>query len=672
MKEIDVLWIILIILGSVGLTWFQYAKQLKTHSKRALLFAVPRCLAYICLGLLFLDLEINQNEVVTEKPDLIIGIDNSMSVAQLSDTTKLKEKVSAFINDDNLNDAFNINSFSFSEDYRQLDSLNFNGRQTNISRFLTDVTKIYRKDTSPILLFTDGQQTQGQDYKYNVVPESRTLIPVIVGDTTNYTDLKIDRLNANSYAFLNNQFPVEVFVSSNSDSDIKTEFLLKSNGKILAKKAVEFSENQKSQNFKLYTKAVQLGVTTYTAELAPVSEKNVQNNTRKFAVEVIDERTKILMVYDKLHPDIGMFKKSIANNAQKEFELRTIDEDLTDIGSFNLVILYQPNSSFNQLYSLINNQGINHIVVGGTHTDYRFLNRMQAHFTKNTTNATEEYYPMNNKSFGNYQQEELDVNSFPPLENEFGDITLKTEADILQYQRIDGFTTEQPLIMTVSERQRKVAYIFGENMWRWRMKSFLNQGDFKAFDRFLDQLIQFTSSNETKKRLVSNTKSFYNQGDVNTISVQYFDRNYVFDPNKKITLSLTNKENGQKYSYAFLMKDNKYAVKINDLKGGDYRYTINVEDENASESGEFKVIDFMIERTFYRANKEKLEVLSDTFFYEDQLQNLKEYLTSSQEFKPIQKNIAKKESLINWKILLVFIVVFLGIEWFSRKYYGLI
>jgi len=672
MKEFDVLWIILIILGSLGLTWFQYAKQLKTHSQRALLFAVPRCLAYVCLGLLFLNLEISQNEIITEKPDLIIGIDNSVSISQLSDTTSLKEKFVAFINDDDLKNAFNINSFSFSEDYQQLDTLDFKGSQTNISSFLKDVTKIYRKDTSPIVLFTDGQQTQGQDYKYNPVPNSRKLIPVIVGDTTRYSDLKIDRINANSYAFLDNRFPVEVFVSSNSNTTIKTEFLLKANNKVVAKKAVEFTEENKSQNFKLYTKASQLGVNTYTAELVAVSEKNTQNNTQKFAVEVIDERTKILMVYDNLHPDLGMFKKSIANNTQKEFELRTIDEDFSDIGSFNLVMLYQPDTSFNRLYTLINDQQISHIVICGTQTDYNLLNRKQSHFSKIVTNATEDYYAIDNKSFGSFQQENLDVNGFPPLKNRFGDITLKTEADILQYQRIEGFTTEQPLIMTVSERQRKVAYIFGENMWRWRMKSFLDEGDFKAFDRFLDQLIQFTSSNETKKRLVSNTKSFYYQGDVNAIVVQYFDRNYVFDPNKKITLTLTQKETLQNYSYAFLLKDNKYAAKINDLNGGDYTYKIEVEDENVSESGEFKVIDFMIERTFYRANKEKLEALSDTFFYENQFENLKEYLTTSQEFKPIQKNIAKKESLINWKILLVFIIVFLSIEWFSRKYYGLI
>ena len=121
-----------------------------------------------------------------------------------------------------------------------------------------------------------------------------------------------------------------------------------------------------------------------------------------------------------------------------------------------------------------------------------------------------------------------------------------------------------------------------------------------------------------------------------------------------------------------MLKQNSYAVKLDDLHGGDYAYSIKVDDEALAENGEFKVIEYMIERSFYRANKESLETLSDTFFYIDKLEDLKQYLNSSQKFKPIQKNIEKTESLINWKILLVLIIVCLSFEWFSRKYYGLI
>lgn len=672
MEELDVLWVALIVVLSLGLSGFQYAKQLKTNTKRALLFAIPRALAYICLGLLFLNIEFAQVQTITEKPKLIVGVDNSISISQLSDTSQLKPKVRNLIEDEALNEAFDVSAYAFGESYQALKTLNFEATQTNINSFITDITKIYREESTPMLLFTDGQQTQGQDYSYNNILKNRTVIPVIVGDTTNYTDIKIDRINANTYAFLNNKFPVEVFLSYNGKANVETEFTLKLNGQVISRKPITFAKDQKTNTFTIYTKASKLGVNTFEAEVQPKSEKNIQNNTQKFAVEVIDERTKILMVYDVLHPDIGMFKKSIQSNYQREFSLKQIDDDLSKIPEYNLVILYQPNQKFEKLFSTLKSQNVNYIMVCGTQTDYNFLNRAQSHFSKDVTATTEDYFAIENPSFGNYQQEVIGVKDFPPLKNTFGDIDLQTEAEILYYQSINGFSTNQPLIMTVSENRTKAAYIFGENIWRWRMKSHVTEGDFKLFDRFLDQLIQFTSSTETKKRLVTQVKPFYNQGENNTIGVEYFDRNYVFDPNKKITLKLTEQESKQNYSYGFVLKDNTYNVGINDLNGGDYTYKVEVEGENLVEGGQFKIIDFMIEKTFYRANKEKLEALSDTFFYENNLSGLKDYLSSQQKFKPIQKRIEKKESLIDWEMLLVLIIVFLSIEWFSRKYYGLI
>ena len=226
--------------------------------------------------------------------------------------------------------------------------------------------------------------------------------------------------------------------------------------------------------------------------------------------------------------------------------------------------------------------------------------------------------------------------------------------------------------MTVSDDNQKSAFVFGENMWRWRMRSYVDNGDFKTFDRFLDQLVQFVSSNETKKRLVTDVKSFYNKGNQNIINVQYFDRNYNFDPNQKITLKTTDKETRKTYSYNLVLKNQSYSTRINDLPGGNYDYQIEVKNQNLTDSGQFKIIDFVLEKSFYRADVEKLSQLSDTIFYADQFKDLKDYLATQQEFKPLQKSIDKKQSLVNWWVLLVLIIVFLGFEWFSRKYHGLI
>ena len=672
MSGMQVLWVVLIILISAGLSWWQYQKQFKRQFKRAFLFAIPRFLAYICIGLLLLNPKIQQTSYYTENPNLIIGVDNSMSIAQLTDTTTFKSNIQKFIQDEDLNDAFDIQAYSFGENYKSLDTLNFEDTQTNISAFLQEMSKIYSSEESHIILFTDGQQTLGRDYVYSARASQKNTIPVVVGDTANYVDTKINRINANRYAFLNNRFPVEVFLSYNGKKNIDTEFLLKREGKILERKKLSFSKDKTTENFKIFLKAENIGVNTIKAELKPVDEKNTQNNTQEFAVEVIDERTKILLLYNKLHPDIGMLKKSITSNPQRQLELQKINNNTGDLATYNLIILYQPDASFNLALEFLDNQNLNYMVIGGTQTDYNFLNTKQNHFTKTLSNAEEDYYAEYNPGYSSYQFKDIDFENFPPLKNKFGDVNNLAEVDILLYQNIDGFATRQPLMMTVSDDNQKSAYVFGENMWRWRMRSHVESGDFKTFDRFLDQLVQFVSSNETKKRLVTDVKSFYNRGNKSIINVQYFDRNYNFDPNQKVTLEATNKETSKRYLYNLVLKNQNYTTKINDLPGGNYDYQISVKNQNLTDSGQFKIIDFVLEKSFYRADVEKLSQISDTFFYANQMQVLKNYLTTQQEFKPLQKSVDKKQSLVNWWVLLVLIIVFLSFEWFSRKYHGLI
>jgi hypothetical protein len=673
MNDLMGLWLVLIIGLSFGLTWLQYHNQFKKNKTRVLWYAIPRFLAYLCIGVLLLNPKIKQVSYFNEKPDLIIGLDNSMSIAQLTDKKAFQNKINSFLDDEELQKAFNMHAYTFGEDFKPYDSLDFSEPQSNISQFINGVSKVFTSKNAHLILFTDGQQTLGSDYSYATKSIKTEIIPVVVGDTTNYIDTKIDKINTNPYAFLNNQFPVEVFVSSNAEKPVKTDFVIKRNGKVISSKILNFTEDKNAQSFKLYLKASQIGVNAFTAELKPIDEKNIQNNAQEFAVEIIDERTKILVLYEKLHPDLGMLKESIESNPQRQVKLMSINKNKEDLATYNLVVLYQPGFNFKPALEVLKTQNINHVIITGLQTDYNFLNRNQSNFIKTSSRATEDYYADLNEAYSSYQINDIGFDLFPPLKDSFGDIKLTSEADILLFQNINGFSTNQPLLMTVnSNNNQKSAYLFGENIWRWRMRSYVEKGDFKTFDGFLDQLVQFVSSTQTKKRLITNIKSFYNKGDNNVINVQYFDKNYNFDPNQEITLNAVDQSTKKTYSYNFVIRDKNYSTKINDLPAGDYTYKIEVTGKNLSDNGQFKMIDFLLEKSFYRANVEKLSGLSDTFFYENQINEIKTYLTSQQKFKPLQKSIEKKESLVNWWVLLVLIIVFLAVEWFSRKYHGLI
>ncbi|VXB91297.1 hypothetical protein FLAVO9AF_300056 [Flavobacterium sp. 9AF] len=63
---------------------------------------------------------------------------------------------------------------------------------------------------------------------------------------------------------------------------------------------------------------------------------------------------------------------------------------------------------------------------------------------------------------------------------------------------------------------------------------------------------------------------------------------------------------------------------------------------------------------------------SGKLFFPNQISDLTKTLLSNTEYLPIQKEIITKKPLIDWKLLLILIVAFLSLEWFIRKYNGLL
>ena len=115
---------------------------------------------------------------------------------------------------------------------------------------------------------------------------------------------------------------------------------------------------------------------------------------------------------------------------------------------------------------------------------------------------------------------------------------------------------------------------------------------------------------------------------------------------------------------------------LSDLNAGDYAYTITVENQSEIQKGNFKFVNFDVELQFSYADIAKLRQLSHRSKGEVQtLENadlLIDTLLNNEGFTPIQKTFKKNESLIEWKWLLGLIMLSLSIEWFVRKYKGLI
>lgn len=636
-------------------------------------FSLLRFLTYFSLLLLLVNPKIRHQTFHIEKPSLVLAVDNSRSIKEFKQESEVIQFVENLKNNSDLKNKFEIESYSFGENFEHRDTFDFSENQTHISSVFSNLKRIYPSQTAPTILISDGNQTMGRDYEFEAIDFVQPIFPVVVGDTTTYEDLKIDRLNVNRYAFLNNKFPVEVFVSYNGNKNISQKLSIKQGNQTLFSKTLDFNKDKSAEIVQAELTANSVGVHTYKTVIENLpKEKNTENNQQQFAVEVIDQQTNVLVLSSFKHPDLGAFKKAIEANQQRSVDIKYTEEDF-NFEDYQLVILYQPDQNFKSAFEKIEQLEMNYLLITGTKTDYQFLNKQQDFFQKEITSQTEEFLPSYNSNYSNFQFEDIGFDDYPPLFDQFGDLKFSQEQQVLLFQNIAGYESDLPLLSTTEKGNRKFGFLFGENFWQWRGKAYRDQQNFEDFDEFSGKLIQYLASTKRKERLNIDFKSFYNSGEKIIFQAHYFDENYTFDPRAKITAQIKNKETKKTAEFPFLLKNNSYEVNLSSLEAGEYEFEIIVEEKNLSKSGEFTIIEFDIEKQFLNANYKKLsKIAEDKVFFTHTEEELIGELLNNENFKPVQKSNTTTSPLIDWWYLLIIIAVSLSAEWFMRKYSGMI
>ncbi len=666
---------------ALGFVFFKYFYGNKKRSGNIFILAGLRFISVFLLLLLLINPKITQQILEVEKPTLLIAVDQSASIENIGRGDSVQAYLNYLRTDPELKEKFSIESYGFGSETESLgeDSLKFTYQQTNISRSLKTLGKLNSSKQSALILITDGNQTLGEDFQYLKPGKNTNILPVVVGDTTAPLDLYISNLNVNKYAFLNNRFPVEIVINYSGKQLVTSKFEIRSGNTVLFSKDVNFNAEDNSEIITTTLPATRLGSSFYEAAISPLdSEKNTINNIRKFGVEVIDESTSVLILSSVAHPDLGMLKKSIEANKQREVKIEYIKNfGELNLSDFQLIILYQPNNQFKGVLEAVNTEGFNNLLITGTETDWTFLNSVQQKFIKNDISQTQETFANFNQNFSEFQFEDLGFNRFPPLEDTFGVLKFQDNSySPLLFQIQEGVETDLPLLAVSENNSVKQAVLFGENIWKWRVQSYVDSGSFEAFDDFIGKLIQYLASTKKRDRLSYDVEPFYPENEQILISAQFFDENYVFNPNGDIIIQLENSENGTKVEAGMLLDSNRYKFEAKDLEPGDYTFKIIEQKTGISRSGGFSILEYNVEQQFSSADISKLQALAKNnesgLYYLNDISSLKNHLLSQEAYASIQKSHEKYVSLIHWKFLLALLVLSLGIEWFLRKYFGFI
>lgn len=669
------LYILLAVLGALLIAAFLYVYRKKKKQKLPFVLLLLRFLSVFGILLLLINPVWEKEKISVEKPKLLVAVDNSASIKYVKGEKQVVNTLKSIKENKALQEKFDIQYYSFGSQVKTLDSLDYKDQQTNPNALLKELKSLYGKQNSPLLLITDGNQTKGMSYEY--FTGNNTVYPVVVGDTTLYKDIELTQLNVNQYAFLDNSFPVEIFANYTGKDAVSTQLSIFENKQRIFTKKISFDADKTSESISFLLPATKVGQHYYSAVLSPiVSEKNTQNNRSDFSIEVVDQQTKVLLLSSFYHPDLGAIKNSIESNKQRKVTTLISNKDKYQLSDYQLIILYQPTNSFVSVFNEIADENRNTIIITGTKTDWNFLNKVQNNFSKNTTTQKENYQGVYNSSFSEFVTKDIDFENLAPLNDVFGKISFDVPFETLLFQKIGSTAMGSPLLATYKAGATKNVVLFGENIWRWRMGSKIEERSFNLFDDFWNTLIQYTAISKNAQQIHLDYEKLRYSNQEQLISVSYVDQNYKVDKKASIWLYLTNNNTNKTEKMPFALAGEQYEAKLPNLNTGNYSFKVLADGTSKPVYGNFKVLDYNVEQQFITANKSKLEKLAQQtggkLVFENDIENTLSALSTDHNYKSIQKSKKITESLIDWRWLLGFILLSLSAEWFIRKYRGLI
>lgn len=660
---------------AAALAYFMYYRS-NQPKKTQRLFGLLRFSSIFILILLLFNPKIKKTSYESVKTGLPILIDNSSSIAYLKQEESVKNSYSFLKENQVVQEVFDPQFFSFGSEVKLLDSLDFSEGETLLTSALEAVEQLYKDTEAPILLFTDGNQTSGRDYTYYASQLQREVYPVIIGDTTNYPDLRIDKVIANRFSYLHNDFPVEIQTSIHALDKATTELQVLHNQQIVHREPVHFDDGNSSVFTTIYLTANDLGLQTYELRLKALEEeKNLENNSQTFAVDVLDSSGKIALVSDITHPDIGAIKRSLEANSFLEVETLSVEEAQGNLAAYHLVLLYQPQAVAASLVQEIETQDLPVLYITGLSADWQLLNTQQQAFRKPISNHSDEVQAQLEASFDLFLFDEIAFGSLPPMRTTFGMLELVLPHTSVLEQFISGQRSGTALLAVYEEADVKRGILDAEGIWRWRSAIYEKEKSFESFDSFLQGIVQYLASTEQKKRLQVHFENFYYQNTNAKLRAQYFDTNFQLD--REASLEIQIFKNDSLVVSAPMMPSGLYQeIGVEELAEASYSFKIIEPQSGEEATGKFEILAYDIEKRFTRANTEALQKLADItggeVLFADDLKDFLEELQQKKKYQIKEREIIKDESLIHYPTLLVLLLSSLALEWFLRKYKGLL
>lgn len=646
---------------------------------------VLRVLVLGILVLLLINPYVRHRSSVVEQPTVVLVHDNSASIVLGSDSTFFKTEYQERLKDfrERLDRDFQVDEYLFGQELCDFGELDFSDQLTNLSAMMKAVERrYYKRNVGAVLLFTDGIYNRGSDPLLLAEKSAFPIHTVVLGDTLSVPDLLLKDLHYNRKVSLGSTFPLRVEAAAVDCAGKHAVLTVTLDGKPVARQVLEVNTNRYTKEVDFMLEADTKGVRQIEIEISGLPDESQRlNNVKRIFVEVQDQKYKVLCLADAPHPDLGALKSVLNDDCAMDFVFG--HDEVPDLAGYQLLVLHQAPSRRTDIDALLTqlqrNKKIPMLVVVGNATDIDALGKLQhaIEIRRMVTNNQLDVKAVVNPSFATFTLTEKlreKVGKFPPLAMPYLEINPLLLHDDLLLQEVLGVKSGQPL-MTFVKGDRKIAFLFGTNIWRWRLYNYYQDKNSAVFDELFSKTLKYLMLNaDDGLSVFAKEEYFTSEPVVFTAEVRNPSNELVVDPD--LNIQLVNKKTGETYDYAFAKRDHDYELNASLLPEGIYTYKAQttMAGQPLSASGSFSMVTLGIEAQQLTADVALLRSIAaatDGHCYTvDQMSQLLEDLHHDPRITSVEHHETRFEDLIHTRWILYVLIGLAALEWILRKMFG--
>ncbi len=653
----------------------------------ASLLAVLRFVVVTLLAFFLLHPLVKSIQKEVEKPVILLCQDNSQSIAYTADSSyyrgSYKDQLKSL--QQALGENYEVQSVSFDAAVKgNLDSVRFDGQATNYSALMDHVSSTFGgRNLGALIVASDGLYNQGSNPLYNMQLSNVPLYTIALGDTIVKRDLLLAEVNANRLAYLGNKFPVSIVVQGKKAAGESTVLKVSKNGQTYFQENISIANDAYLRTIDLTLDASEIGIQKYTIELSSISnEVTLINNRKDLFIDVLDSREKVLIVAHAPHPDLNALRDAIESVDNYKVDVVLAKDIKNNINEYSLAILHQLPAVGGNGASLIQNlldARIPCLFVWGSATDFRAFNNAGYgialdNYRNNITDAG--IHLAEGFSLFNVDPDlAMSLRSMPPLSVPFGDIELSPGAVPFGLQQIGQIKTQKPLIVFNKQNENKIALIAGEGIWRWRIASFQQYNNHVYFDQLITKITQYMSAKEDKSLFRVNGKNDFLENEHIVFDAELYNQSFEAMTDKEVKMRITSDE-GLDYDYNFSPNATRYRLDAGQLPSGNYKYvaTANTDQGLIERLGQFSIsaLDLELMNTVadHRLLYQWSQAHDGAMVLPAQMNQLAELIKARKDVVSIAYEHKELKDLINYRWILIVLIILLGGEWLLRKRAG--